>query len=139
MHRREFLVSASAFGALGVADASLARPAAPAILTRRAARPVVVSSSNGHWFRNGGTKTSIETAYEMIVQRTDVLDALIAGVNIDELDPAEPYVGYVDCPTRTAWCSSMPRSCMDRRSEQVAWRRSKAFARRRWWLAPSWK
>jgi N4-(beta-N-acetylglucosaminyl)-L-asparaginase len=98
MHRREFLVSASAFGALGVADASLARPAAPAILTRRAARPVVVSSSNGHWFRNGGTKTSIETAYEMIVQRTDVLDALIAGVNIDELDPAEPYVGYGGLP-----------------------------------------
>jgi N4-(beta-N-acetylglucosaminyl)-L-asparaginase len=34
----------------------------------------------------------------MIVQRTDVLDALIAGVNIDELDPTEPYVGYGGLP-----------------------------------------
>jgi N4-(beta-N-acetylglucosaminyl)-L-asparaginase len=33
-----------------------------------------------------------------MVQGTDVLDALIAGVNIDELDPDEQYVGYGALP-----------------------------------------
>lgn len=97
MQRREFLASASALGALTAVDLSSAH-GAPAILRRRAARPVIVSSSNGNWFRNGGPKNCIETAYEMIVQRSDVLDALIAGVNIDELDPTEPYVGYGGLP-----------------------------------------
>jgi N4-(beta-N-acetylglucosaminyl)-L-asparaginase len=98
MQRREFLASASALGALSAVDLSSARVAAPAIIQGRSARPVIVSSSNGNWFKNGGTKTCIETAYEMMMRGNDVLDALIAGVNIDELDPTEPYVGYGGLP-----------------------------------------
>ena len=45
-----------------------------------------------------GRKTVIETAYERMVRGTDVLDSLIAGVNIDELDPDEQYVGYGALP-----------------------------------------
>jgi N4-(beta-N-acetylglucosaminyl)-L-asparaginase len=98
MHRRDFLSSATTLGALTVVDGSFPRLEAPAIIRQRAAKPIVVASSNGFWFRNGGTKTCVELAYEKILQGTDVLDALIAGVNIDELDPNENYVGYGGLP-----------------------------------------
>jgi N4-(beta-N-acetylglucosaminyl)-L-asparaginase len=97
MHRRDFLTSAGAMGAMAAVDGTFPRQA-PSILRQRAARPVVVASSNGFWFRNGGSSTCIELAWQRITQRTDVLDALIAGVNIDELDPEEPYVGYGGLP-----------------------------------------
>src|SRR5687768_1093201 len=86
MQRREFLASATTLGALTVVDGSvpLRRMEGPAIIRQRAAKPIIVSSSNGGWFRNGGTKTAVELAYEKIMQGTDVLDALVAGVNIDE-------------------------------------------------------
>ena len=76
--------------------ATMARSAA--VIPQRAARPVVIASVNGHFFKNGGPKTVIETAWEMMTRGTDVLDALIAGVNIDELDPADQYVGYGGLP-----------------------------------------
>jgi N4-(beta-N-acetylglucosaminyl)-L-asparaginase len=91
MKRREFL-SAAAMGTV----ATLSRSAA--VMAQRPARPVVIASVNGHFFRNGGPKTVIETAWEMMARGSDVLDALIAGVNIDELDPADPYVGYGGLP-----------------------------------------
>ena len=93
MKRREFLTSAAAFGAV---TAAFTR--SPAVASQRAAKPVVVASVNGNFFKNGGTKTCIELAWEMMTRGTDVLDALIAGVNIDELDPADPYVGYGGLP-----------------------------------------
>ena len=76
--------------------ATLSRSAS--VISQRAARPVVIASVNGHFFKNGGPKTVIETAWEMMTRGSDVLDALIAGVNIDELDPADPYVGYGGLP-----------------------------------------
>ena len=96
MQRREFLASATTLGALTVVEGSapLRRMEGPAIIRQRAAKPIIVSSSNGGWFKNGGPKTAVELAYEKITQGTDVLDALVAGVNIDELDPDEMYVGY---------------------------------------------
>jgi N4-(beta-N-acetylglucosaminyl)-L-asparaginase len=77
-----------------------ARPlaGAPAVHVQSASRPVIVSSANGHRFRNGGTKTCVETAYEQMMQGTDVLDALVAGVNIVELDPEDTSVGYGGLP-----------------------------------------
>ncbi len=41
----------------------------------------------------------------------DTLDAVIAGVNIVELDPRDNSVGYGGCPTRTA-SSSLAASCV---------------------------
>ena len=61
-------------------------------------RPVVVASANGHRYTNGGPKTCVETAFELIMQGTDVLDALLAGVNIVELDPLDTSVGYGGLP-----------------------------------------
>src|SRR5688572_31041432 len=57
-----------------------------------------ISSSNGHEFKNGGKHTCVETAFAHMADGEDVLDALIAGVNILELDPAETSVGYGGLP-----------------------------------------
>src|SRR5437868_13693671 len=42
--------------------------------------------------------TCVEKAYSLITQGGDVLDALIAGVNIVELDPLDDSVGYGGLP-----------------------------------------
>ena len=70
----------------------------PAIINSKAAKPVVISSANGNFFKNGGTSTCVELAFKRVVQGTDVLDALLAGVNLVELDPEECYVGYGGLP-----------------------------------------
>jgi N4-(beta-N-acetylglucosaminyl)-L-asparaginase len=71
--------------------------AAPAV--RRQARPVVVASGNAHQFRNGGTDTGVERAFRLMTSGgADVLDALVAGVAIVELDPDENSVGYGGLP-----------------------------------------
>ena len=98
MQRREFLSSATALGAMSAVDATFPRFTSAAVISPRAARPIIVSSSNGNWFKNGGDKNCVQLAYEKMMQGTDVLDALIAGVNIDELDPTEAYVGYGGLP-----------------------------------------
>jgi len=85
-------------GTLTAVDLAVPRAAAPAVLRQRSARPVIIASSNGNWFRNGGSKNCIETAWERMMKGDDVLDAVIAGINIDELDPDEQYVGYGALP-----------------------------------------
>jgi N4-(beta-N-acetylglucosaminyl)-L-asparaginase len=67
-------------------------------MVRRATPPVVVSSGNGHVYRNGGPRTCVEEAWQRIARGEDVLESLIAGVNIVELDPEELYVGYGGLP-----------------------------------------
>jgi N4-(beta-N-acetylglucosaminyl)-L-asparaginase len=58
----------------------------------------VIASMNGNWYRNGGKETCVELAYRKMTEGGDVLDALIAGVNLLELDPAEDSVGYGGLP-----------------------------------------
>jgi N4-(beta-N-acetylglucosaminyl)-L-asparaginase len=84
--------------AVAAATPSVAFGQAPAVLAPKAARPLVVSSANGNTFKNGGTQTCVEKAFSMIVSGADVLDAVIAGVNIVELDPRESSVGYGGLP-----------------------------------------
>src|SRR6476659_496989 len=60
--------------------------------------PLVVASGNGHLFRNGGTKTCVEEVCERLARGEDVLDAIVAGVQIVELDPADDSVGYGGLP-----------------------------------------
>ncbi|MBL8143702.1 MAG: isoaspartyl peptidase/L-asparaginase, partial [Acidobacteria bacterium] len=96
INRREFVKSGAAVGLA----AGLPVPAfgqAPAVRTG-AASPVVVSSANGHRFKNGGARTCVETAFGLMTSGTDVLEALIAGVNIVELDPLDDSVGYGGLP-----------------------------------------
>jgi N4-(beta-N-acetylglucosaminyl)-L-asparaginase len=70
---------------------------APAVRTG-SIRPVVVGSSNGNRFKNGGPVTGVQKAFDAMTKGTDVLDALIAGVNLSELDPEDSGVGYGGLP-----------------------------------------
>ncbi|HSK11114.1 MAG TPA: N(4)-(beta-N-acetylglucosaminyl)-L-asparaginase [Vicinamibacterales bacterium] len=96
INRREFVQA----GAAAVAATAVPRAAfgqAPAVAAR-GLKPVVIASSNGHRLKNGGTQTCVEKAFAMITQGADVLDAVVAGVNIVELDPGDTSVGYGGLP-----------------------------------------
>jgi N4-(beta-N-acetylglucosaminyl)-L-asparaginase len=110
LNRREFVLSGTAAGVAAVAGT---RPSAqaPTVMTRDSVKPVVVSSANGHRFKNGGSKTCVETAFAMIAEGRDVLDALIAGVNIVELDPEDTSVGYGGLPNAEG-VVQLDASCM---------------------------
>jgi N4-(beta-N-acetylglucosaminyl)-L-asparaginase len=87
--RRAFVLGSAAVGALA--------GRAPAVIAQ-GVQPVVVSSANGHQYKNGGRFTCVETAFAAMTSGADVLDALISGVNIVELDPDETSVGYGGIP-----------------------------------------
>src|SRR5258708_28383233 len=98
MNRRDFVKTTTA---AGVAAGSASQPLfgqAPTVMTPKSVKPVVVASRNGNKFKNGGTQTCVEKAFSMITGGSDVLDALIAGVNIVELDPLDDSVGYGGLP-----------------------------------------
>jgi len=90
--RRKFVAGTAA----GITTAAFAQ--GPTILERTAAKPVVISSANGNKFKNGGEATCVQKAFTLMTQGTDVLDALIAGVNIIELDPLDDSVGFGGLP-----------------------------------------
>jgi N4-(beta-N-acetylglucosaminyl)-L-asparaginase len=94
--RRRFLQQGAAAGLLGTTSLPAGIPAP--WIRRSAVEPVVVASMNGNWYRNGGRETCVELAYRLMTEGRDVLDALIAGVNILELDPEEDSVGYGGLP-----------------------------------------
>jgi N4-(beta-N-acetylglucosaminyl)-L-asparaginase len=72
---------------------------APTVVSSKPAKPAVIASANGNKFKNGGDMTCVQKAFTMMTQGgTDVLDALIAGVNIVELDPLDDSVGYGGLP-----------------------------------------
>jgi N4-(beta-N-acetylglucosaminyl)-L-asparaginase len=98
VNRRQFVTSTAAGLAAAVAmPQSGAARGAPAVITRKA-QPVVISSANGNFDRNGGKVTCVEQAFQLMTGGTDVLEALIAGVNIVELDPEDTSVGYGGLP-----------------------------------------
>jgi N4-(beta-N-acetylglucosaminyl)-L-asparaginase len=68
------------------------------VLVNRPVKPVMIVTANGHRFKNGGNQTCVERAFGGIVRGEDVLDALIAGVTINELDPLDDGVGYGGLP-----------------------------------------
>lgn len=93
MSRRDFVLSTAATGlAAGAPGTGTAQTAAPKISNR--VKPVVIASRNGYTMTNGGPQNCVETAFERMARGEDVLDALIAGVNIVELDPEDASVGY---------------------------------------------
>jgi N4-(beta-N-acetylglucosaminyl)-L-asparaginase len=97
--RRDF-VRTSVVGGLaagGVVPAG-AFGQAPAV-TGGGPRPVVIASGNGFVFKNGGATTCVEEAFRRMTSGgEDVLDALVSGVAIVELDPEETSVGYGGLP-----------------------------------------
>jgi N4-(beta-N-acetylglucosaminyl)-L-asparaginase len=102
MQRRDFIRTAAvSAGALATGASSLNaadRPAAPFVNRGSRARPMVLSDLSGIAFTNEGTESAVERAFRGITEGEDVLDALIAGVNIPESDPTESGIGLGGLP-----------------------------------------
>lgn len=86
-NRRQIFKAGVAAG-IGTLGAPASAPAV--IRSRSMRRPVVVSSGNG--------VQACAKAMEMVQAGADTLDAVIAGVNIVELDPDDMSVGYGGLP-----------------------------------------
>ena len=95
--RRDFVISSAAAGIAATTSAT-AQAQAPAVKTNGRVKPVVIASRNGITMKNGGDISGVETAFERMAKGDDVLDSLIAGVNIVELDPEDTSVGYGGLP-----------------------------------------
>ncbi len=98
--RRDFL-GAGAAAAAGLALPSIAeamprhrraRPIRAGIAAPFAGRPVIISAANGLQPRPSG-KRGIKVAWDMMSSGADPLDAVVAGVQIVELDPNDQSVG----------------------------------------------
>ena len=90
--RRKFLIGSTAIGlASGVMNPLNAQQSK---IKKGNIKPVVVASDNGFTIKNGGKFNCVETAFNKIINGDDVLDAVIEGVNIVELDPLDASVGY---------------------------------------------
>jgi N4-(beta-N-acetylglucosaminyl)-L-asparaginase len=106
--RRDFVKTGAAAGVMAAGPASAQ---APAVVAPSAARPVVVASANGNVYKNGGPRTAVHEAFERMVRGEDVLDALVAGVNLCELDPGDDSVGYGGLPNANG-VVQLDASCM---------------------------
>lgn len=110
MKRRDFMIAGAAASVALPASTALSN-SLPAFFVPPAVKPVVISSANGNRFKNGGPITCVEKAFKMMTQGSDVLDALIAGVNIVELDPLDDSVGYGGLPNADG-VVQLDASCM---------------------------
>jgi N4-(beta-N-acetylglucosaminyl)-L-asparaginase len=105
--RRDFLAA----GATAAAGVALGAPlgAQPTNVVPAAgaagafARPVVIASDNGI--------RGVKRAYDMIVGGADTIDAIMAGVNITELDPDDMSVGLGGLPNEDG-VVQLDASCM---------------------------
>ena len=115
--RRDFL-GAGAAAAAGLAIPKLAG-SMPAITVRDraeglgrafAGRPVVISATNGLTPDASG-KRGIQVAYDALVKGADPLDAIVAGVQIVELNPEDQSVGLGGLPNEEG-VVQLDASCM---------------------------
>jgi N4-(beta-N-acetylglucosaminyl)-L-asparaginase len=115
--RRDFL---SAGAAAAAAAAGLSIPEIASALPRTddarkqrsiAGRPVVISSANGFRSKDASGKTGIQIAYDMISRGADPLDAIVAGVQVVELDPTDNSVGLGGLPNEEG-VVQLDASCM---------------------------
>ncbi|MFL5565739.1 MAG: N(4)-(beta-N-acetylglucosaminyl)-L-asparaginase, partial [Gemmatimonadaceae bacterium] len=103
--RRDFIGT----GATVAAGLTLGRPSVAEAIVRVGGadlppnRPIIVSSANG--------LRGVARAYQMIGQGADPLDAAIAGVNIQELDPDDQSVGLGGLPNEEG-VVQLDASCM---------------------------
>lgn len=110
LNRREFMAATAAALAVSTGPAALSAQG-PAVIAPKGVRPVVIASANGHRYKNGGAITCVEKAYRLMAEGSDVLDSLIAGVNLVELDPEETSVGYGGLPNADGTVQ-LDASCM---------------------------
>jgi N4-(beta-N-acetylglucosaminyl)-L-asparaginase len=115
--RREFLNTGAAVAA-GLALPRIGHPSSITSMvdrasheTKSAARvPIVISATNGY-YRDNPNGSPIKKAYDMVVAGADPLDAVIAGVNMVELDPNDMTVGLGGLPNEEG-VVQLDASCM---------------------------
>jgi N4-(beta-N-acetylglucosaminyl)-L-asparaginase len=95
--RRDFVISSAAAG-IAASTPVTAKAQAPASKITPGVKPVVIASRNGMTMKDGGDISCIELAFERMAKGEDVLESLIAGVNIVERDPEDTSVGYGGLP-----------------------------------------
>jgi N4-(beta-N-acetylglucosaminyl)-L-asparaginase len=132
LSRRDF-IGAGAATAAGLALPSLANaaPIVTSVFDRGtleprpggafAGRPVVISAENGYTADASGRR-GIQVAYDMLVKGSDPLDAIVAGVNVVELNPNDQSVGLGGLPNAEG-VVQLDASCMHgptRRAGSVA-------------------
>ena len=109
IRRRDFIRNTAAAGLI-LSSPKAFKGGAPAVVIQ-GVKPVVISSANGNHFKNGGDETGAQRAFRLMTAGGDVLDALIAGVNIVELDPLDDSVGYGGLPNAEG-VVQLDSSCM---------------------------
>jgi N4-(beta-N-acetylglucosaminyl)-L-asparaginase len=105
VNRREFVRTTTAAGVAAVAASQSARGAAsvaaaqgPTMITSKGVKPCVVASANGNRSKDDNGVTCVARAFKMMTDGADVLDALVSGVSIVELDPNQTGVGWSGLP-----------------------------------------
>ena len=97
MDRRQFVqTTAAALIAAAAADPAFGQ--APTMMTPEERQAGASSRRPTATVQERRRQTCVETAFAMMTGGDDVLDALIAGVNIVELDPDDTSVGYGGLP-----------------------------------------
>src|SRR5437868_5147308 len=110
LNRREFVRTSAAAGMAAAVPRAIFGQA-PTVVTPRSVKPVVVAAANGNRYKNGGSQTAVEKAFALITGGADVLDALVAGVNLVELDPEDTSVGFGGLPNAEG-VVQLDASCM---------------------------
>src|SRR5437763_15166705 len=103
--RREFVRRTTAAGvaAAAIPKTLFGQPStgprrAPVMMTPKGVKPCVVASSNGNRSKDDQGVTCVARAFKMMADGADVLDALVAGGAIVELDPSQTGVGWSGLP-----------------------------------------
>jgi N4-(beta-N-acetylglucosaminyl)-L-asparaginase len=98
---------AGAMPHISVVDRSELAPQGPKAF---AGRPVIISASNGY-NRDASGKRGIEVAWDILSKGGDPLDAIVAGVQVVELDPNDQSVGLGGLPNEDG-VVQLDASCM---------------------------
>src|SRR5215472_10039520 len=92
MSRREFVAAGTSAGVLASKGFGSLQ------VISRGVKPVVVAAANGNISKDADGLTCVAKAFNMMTGGADVLDSVVAGVNIVELDPEDTSVGYGGLP-----------------------------------------
>ena len=119
LNRRQFVQTTTAAGvaaAAAIPNTLFGQPSTgaaqgPIVMTRNSAKPCVVASSNGNRSKDADGMTCVAKAFKMMTGGSDVLDALVAGVAIVELDPDQTGVGWSGLPNAQG-VVQLDASCM---------------------------
>src|SRR6476469_113312 len=110
INRRQFVQTTGAAAAAAAVPAAVFGQA-PTMMTPKSVKPCVVASSNGNRSKDEQGVTCVAKAFKMMTEGVDVLDALVAGVAIVELDPNQTGVGWSGLPNAEG-VVQLDASCM---------------------------